>query len=307
MGYLSEYIQSPLMDLFEQQKLLYPEGEFDVGFALMPSNNLTDVFFHDLKYRLKTPSKSEKRPQRNIVIELFSTSKSGTGKSTIAISIAWHIMKLNNFNLTPEEFIENYVHFTIAEFKKKVKIYNKIGSCHVFDETRKSEALGIGSTAFLSKVSDIVSVCRIKGLSVIRIMPSEARQRTINPHFRIDCNKINYVDSSNLSLLQDDDLNYRGHIVTFKTNNKKLWVAYEKKKLRFVDSILSDEHDERFGIYEQMADELFKNKKFKECKTKNDKLWLSMKIFGSEMPKSALSIIISRADFLARREDVADE
>jgi hypothetical protein len=305
--YLDSYIQSPLMDFFEQQKILFPNESFTVGFALVPTNNLTDVFYHDIKYRLKTPTKDEKRPQRNVVIELFSTSKSGTGKSTVAISIAWHIMELNNFNLTPEEFIENYVHFTIAEFREKVKVYNKIGSCHVFDETRKSEALGIGSTAFISKVADIVSVCRIKGLSVIRIMPSEARNRTINPHFRIDVNKINYDDGSNLSLLQDDDLNYRGHIITHRTRNGRLWNAYEQKKLRFVDSILSDKYDERFGIYEQMAEQLFKHKDFKNCKKKNDKLWLAMKIFGSEMPKSALSIIISRADFLARREDVSDK
>jgi hypothetical protein len=305
-AYLSEYMQSPLMDFFEQQKLLYPETDFNIGFALQQNNNLTDIFYLDLKYRLKTPNKKEQRPQRNIVIELFSTAKSGTGKSTVAISIAWYIMKLNNFNLTPKEFIDNYVHFTIADFKDKVKIYNKIGSCHVFDETRKSESLGIGSTAFMSKVGDIVSVCRIKGLSVIRIMPNETRNKTINPHLRIDVNKISYENNSNLSLLQDDDLNYRGHIITVRINNPELWSWYEKKKLRFVESTLADERDERFGIYERMAEKLFNNKDFPDCKKKVDKLWLAMKVFGSEMPKSALNLIIARADVLYKMS-VADE
>lgn len=288
------FIQSPLMDLFEQQLINNPNCLWDVGFALQ--NDMTSVYRHDVMYRVKIPKPSETRPQRNLVVEGFSTAKSGTGKSTVFVGEAWKLMTVNYPDYDAEKFVDKFVHFTIAEFSDKVKLTKEMPAvCHVFDETRKSESLGMGSTAFISKVSDIVSVCRIKGLSVFRIMPSEARHKTINPHYRIDVNKIDYETNSNLSLLQDNDLRYRGFIVTFKPQVKELWRAYEDKKLDFVEKTLSDKHDERFNIYEQMAQKLVKDAGFRKCRNTNDRLWVAMKVLGSELPKNVLRLVINEA------------
>ena len=296
------WIQSPLMDYFENQLIINSkETKWDVGFALKASNNLTSVYNLDLDYRLKIPKKNESRPQRNIVIEGFSTAKSGTGKSTVFVGEGWNNVILNYPDYDPVKYIENFVHWSLAEFKEKVKLTKSmIAGCHVFDETRKSEALGIGSSAFISGVSDLVSVCRLQGLSVIRIMSSEARHRSINPHYRIDVNKINYERGANLSLLQDNDLRYRGHIITKKPNIKELWAAYDEKKKGFIEQMLDDKFDSRLEVYKRMVEEFMKHKDFKKCKKKTDYEWLAMEVLGSEIPKNALNLIIGRAKFLKK-------
>ena len=303
MTYLQGFIQSPMMDYFEVQEALNPEADFNIQFALQPSNNLTPIYEGDVYYRIKFPHKSEQRPQRNLVLELFSTAKSGTGKSTVAVGEGYKAMLLNYPNLDPVKYVENFVHFTLSEFKEKVKEYHEPASFHITDETRRSEALGVGSTAFISKVSDIVSVCRAKGLSVIRIMPSEARHQTINPHYRIDVNKINFKSETNLSLIQDNNLNYRGRIITKRPPIKELWKRYEEKKMEFVEATLDDVSDTRLGVYEKMAKELSEHKDYSIKKKMNEKIWLSMQLFGSETPKNLLKIIISRADVLFQQRE----
>lgn len=294
------FIQSPLVDLFEKQLIDNPNSKFDVGFALQKFNDFTDEYRHDLKWRLKIPKQHERRPQRNIVIEGFSTSKSGTGKSTVFVGEAWNMLRINYPDYDAVKFVNNFVHWSLAEFKVKVKLTkDMVACCHVFDETRKSEALGIGSSAFIMGVADLVSVCRLKGLSVIRIMPSEARHKSINPHYRIDVNKMDVDTNRNLSLLQDNDLRYRGHIITRKPDVKELWKAYEDKKEEFIEKMLSDEYDTRFSVYESMVRKLVSHSEFSKCKKKDDFVWLAMKVLGSEIPKNALNLIINRA----RREN----
>lgn len=288
------WVQSPLMDYFEKQLIDNPNTQFTVGLAL--NNDLTHVYEKDKLYRLKIPKKFELRPQRNVVIEGFSTAKSGTGKSTVFVGEAWKMLNINYPDYDAVKFVDNFIHWSLPDFKTKVKLTKSmVATCHVFDETRKSEALGIGSSAFISGVSDLVSVCRLKGLSVIRIMPSEARHKSINPHYRVDVNKMNVREFANLSLLQDNDLRYRGFIVTHKPLIKELWKAYEDKKEEFIEKMLSDKYDTRFQVYEDMARKLFENPEFKLCKKKDDFIWLSMKVLGSEIPKNALNLIINRA------------
>ena len=65
--------------------------------------------------------------------------------------------------------------------------------------------------------------------------------------------------------------------------------------MEFVETTLSDSHDQRFGVYEKMAEELSKDERFIGCKNKQDMLWLAMNLFGSEMPKTILSLVINRA------------
>lgn len=298
------WIQSPMVDFLEKQLINNPEGRYDIGFALRPENNLTKVYEHDKQYRIKIPKKGEIRPQRNLVIEGFSTAKTGTGKSTLFVGEAWSVMSVNYPNYDAEKFVQNHVHFTVADFKQGVKEFKDLkASIHMIDETRKAEALGIGSTAMLSKVSDVISVCRIKGLSAFRIMSSEHRYRTINPHYRIDVNKINFEEEANLSLIQDNDLKYRGHIITRRPKIKELWKAYDAKKDEFVEETLSDEHDERFGIYQKMAQELANDEQFTNSKNKQDMMWHTMRILGSEYPKSVLNLVINQALNLIQNND----
>ncbi len=299
------WVQTPLIELFERQKILHENVSFNIAFALSPENDLTDVFYYDLKYRVKKPVKNEKRPQRHIIIELFSGgAKSGAGKSTVALSIAWYIMRLNYPRIKPKEFVENYVHFSIANFKEKIKKYNKVGVCHVFDESRSAEySIGTGSVSIAKSIGDLLSVCRVQGLSAIRIMPHESKSRSLNPHVRINVNKMNFSTGENLSLLQDDELNYRGHIVTSKVENEELWALYEAKKLRFVGSILDDEFDERIKYYQRLVQELVKNEEFKECMNNSERRFLAMEVLGSEIPNNLLRDIIARAVFLLRQEN----
>lgn len=289
-----------MVDFFEEQLISNPEGKYDVGYALQGANNLTSIYEKDKFYRIKFPKPSESRPQRNLVIEGFSTARTGTGKSTVFVGEAWNIMSINYPNYDAEKFVKNFVHFTVATFRSGVKEFKDLkASIHTIDETRKAEALGIGSTAMISKVSDMISVCRIQGLSAFRIMSSEHRYKTINPHYRLDVNKIDYARKMNLSLVQDNDLRYRGHIMTRKPDVKELWKAYDDKKDEFVEQTLSDEHDERFGVYESMAQELAKDKLFRQSKNNKDLMWNAMRVLGSEYPKSVLSLVINRAKEIA--------
>jgi len=298
------WIQSPLLDFFEKQLIDNPDCRWDTGYALNPANNLTKIYKHDNIYRLKIPTKKEHRPQRNKVVEGYSTFGSGTGKSTVFVGEGFNHMLINYPSYDAEKYVENFVHWSLAEFKTKLKLTkDMVATCHVFDETRKSEALGIGSSAFISGVADLVSVCRLQGLSVFRIMPSEARHRSINPHYRIDVNKMNYQAEANLSLLQDNDLRYRGHIITTKPRVKELWKAYENKKVEFIEQMLDDSYDSRFGVYEGMVNQLVAHKDFAACEKKDDFKWLAMKVLGSEIPREALGIIISRAIRIGKSEE----
>jgi hypothetical protein len=171
-----------------------------------------------------------------------------------------------------------------------------VACCHCFDETRRREgSIGVGSSAITMGISDLISVCRIKGLSVIRIMPSEARHQTINPHYRIDVNKMEVETGRNLSLLQDNDLRYRGHIITKKPDVKELWKAYDEKKAQFVDKVLDDSYDGRMELYKDMVKQLSEHPDFDKCENNADYEWLAMEVLGAELPKKLFSIIINRA------------
>lgn len=281
-----------------------PESTFDIGFAL--THNLTPYWNADLRYRIVFPKKNEKRPLRNILLELFSTAKSGTGKSTVAITIAYQICKLNNIPFS----IKNNVFFSATEFLEAIKDPKRAvkGNCFVFDETRRGESgFGVGSTSISAKVSDVFQVARAKSINGIRIFGGEHRWQSINPHFRIDVNKINPYTNENLSLIMDGKDRYRGFIITKRPDNKELWREYEAKKMAFIEQTLQDEHQDRFKLYEKMANELLDDDDFSFCNNKKEMRWIFYKKFGGEHPKTVADEVVARAMFLKRKQDLTEE
>lgn len=291
---LREFIQSPLFDYFEEQKIKFPEQKFDLSYGLL--NNITSIFLADVRFRCIIPKEKDERPQRNLILEVYSDAKSGTGKSTVAITVADHISKLNGVPFS----VENNIHFDTVSLKNAIKTHNKKGTVHIIDETRKGEMYGSGSSAFLTKVNDIAQVCRARGLNFIRIFGGDFKYQSINPHYRLNVNKINFAYKENLSLLINDFDDYMGFIITRKPNNPELWKDYENKKMGFIEETLNEDSMERFKVYEEMAEKLFKNKEFSFCKSKKEAEFIFMKLFGAEYPINVKELVTSRALFLRR-------
>lgn len=239
------FIQTPLFDFLLQQEIQNPDSRWDKSFAL--KQELTPLFYADLKYRLTKPKPKEKRPQRNIMLEVFSEATTGSGKSTKAISIGVNGSKINNVDFTAE----NNIHFTVADMKEAIKKHHEIGTFHILDETRKAEGFGQGSTQYMAKLSDIGQICRQQGLSFIRILGNINRMNIANPpHYRLDCLGIEYETERNMSLLQDSTLKYRGYVITRKEGSPKLWKDYQKKKDDFINTTLtSDSVDSRGEVF----------------------------------------------------------
>ena len=294
------FLMTPLIDYFQQQYLLNPNQKFYEDYALQEGNNLTQVFIADLKYRLTIPKKNEERPQRNLVSEIFSsTGRTGTGKSTLAISIGATGSKLNGVKYKPE----NNVHFTIPEMKESIKENHETGSVHVLDEQRSASRYGVGSSQYLGKISDLAQICRKYGLSFLRVVPNENRMNLQNPpHYRFDCWSINIKTKENLALIQDSQLRYRGHII-FKKQKNFNWKGYEKKKDEFIETtILTDSVDTRKDVFDKMIKKLSDNKEFHKTKNKGERAYVFIKEFGIEHAKTVQELIINGARMIARNK-----
>jgi hypothetical protein len=287
--------QTPLMDYFIQQEFEFPDCRWDKRFAL--TQNLNKYWKADLEYRLIKPGKHEKRPQRNIILEVFSSAKHGTGKTTVAVSVAHSGMKLNGLTL---ECFKN-LHWTTAETFKGVEKHNEVGTFHIIDETKLGElSFGIGSKAFLTKLNDIAQVCRMQSLNFIRIMGSEYRYGSINPMYRFNAFQIDEDSEENLVLVQDSDLKYRGFITLKRPDIPKFYKDYEKKKREFMRSTIEGSEDTRFSIMKVMAETLAKNSAFKKSSNRKQRAWAFMELFGTEYPREFQELVISRAVFLSK-------
>ena len=286
------FLMTPMIDYLQQQELLNPYQKFYEDFALKKENNLTKIFEADLKYRLIKPKKKDKRPQRNLVLEIFSsTAKTGSGKSTIGITCGLMGSELNGVEFTAE----NNIHFTIPLMKESIKKNHEIGSIHLLDEQRASERYGIGSSQYLSKISDLTQICRKYGLSFFRIIPNENRINIQNPpHYRFDSWSINAEKQENLILLQDSQLRYRGHIILKRKGTKKLWKNYEAKKDEFIEATLTTESiDSRKDIFKKMIKKLSDDESFKIAKNKGERIYVFTELFGIEHAKTVQELIIN--------------
>ena len=282
------FLQTPLFDFLIKQELVSKTSRFDMNFALQ--YDLSKLFVADLKYRLKIPKKKELRPQRNIMLEVFSQATTGSGKSVFACSIANFGSKINGVHFTAED----NVHFTVADMKEGIKNFHEVGSFHVLDETRRAERSGQGSTQYLSKLSDIGQICRVQGLNFIRILGSMGRMNIANPpHYRFDCLGIDYETEQNKVFLQDNQLRYRGYVIFKKIGDVKFWRDYDKKKIDFVNTTLtSDSVDARGEVFKKMVKVLSEDKRFALCKNKGEREYLLVDLFGIEHSKSVQSLVI---------------
>ncbi len=309
--YLEDFIQTPLTDYIEKIKNKYSDKlwfKWNETFSLKKDNDLTELFFKDLVYRTKLPDKQAKffRPQRNVVILLYSTNKSGTGKSTVSIEIAWRINKQNYPSMTGKQFVEECVHFTIEDLIKAIEQNEKEqkkGLCHIYDESRLSSSIGVGSATIQKKIVDTVNICREFGLSIIQIVQKRSYGRIITPHYIINVNKINFQTQENVSIIETDDYEQIGHVITKKTVNEELFEEYNKKKTAFINNTLKGLQESRATYYETLAKKLMENKDYNLCETKDEKIIQAMIVLGSELPKTLISLLIARADFLKRKRN----
>jgi hypothetical protein len=285
------FIQTPIMDLFLSQELRYKPERFTKKFAF--KFDLTKTFLYDLEFRCKIPKPEDLRPQRNIVIEIFSSFGSGTGKSTKGITILDYIHELNNLPYS----VKNNVHFNTVNAMNGTKNYNEIGTTHVIDESRLSEIYG--TRLFINKVNDVAQVCRQKGLSFVRIIGKDSEELTINPHIKIDVTKINFGEKKTLSLIMFKDT-YRGYIITKAPNKPKVFKNYKKKKDDFIETTVQHKHAFKLSEYRAMVQELVKHPELPKCKNYQQREWIFLELFGDEYPEDTRKLVIERANFLLR-------
>ena len=285
------FVQTPLMDYFLEQELRYKPERFTKKFAFR--NDLTKRFFYDLDFRCRIPKPEELRPQRNIVIEIFSSFGSGTGKSTKGITILDYIHELNKLSYS----VKNNVHFNTVNAMNGTRKYNASGTTHVIDESRLSELYG--TRLFINKVNDVAQVCRQKGLSFIRIIGKDSEELSINPHIKIDVTKINYSDKKTLSLVLFNNT-YRGYIISTMPNKPKVFKEYKKKKDKFIETTVQHKHAFKLGEYRLMVKELAKHPELPKCKNYQQREWIFLELFGDEYPEDTRKLIIERANFLLR-------
>lgn len=296
------FIQSPMFDYFVESVNQGYNAFFDKREA--EAINLTPIFQKDLLYRIKRPAKGEARPQRNLALQIFSTATSGTGKSRIALSIMERMLGINKIPFEAKK----YVHFSTVELNKAINKYSdEKGAVFLLDETRNSERFGIGSTAYLTRINDIVNVSREAGLSLIRI--SQDYKRTgLAIHYVLDAYKINYYTNQNMALVMDREKRYFGHVVLNSLQDKNVLSDYEELKTNFIDKVKKGlEAGSRSEVQSHYAQELLDNELYHKAKNKAQKYVIAQQVLGSEIPQKLMELIIAEADLKQQLIEESEE
>jgi hypothetical protein len=293
------FLQSPLYDFFRMQdKSGNSQMNYDVAFAY--SQDLTDILEADLKWRYTPKLKGEKRPTRNVVVDIRSFAASGSGKSTIGLITLWKIAKISGMTLNPKR----HIHFSIATLVNGLKDA-KPNEVFMLDEQRAGESMGSGSMGYFARLSDIINISRAMGLGIITVGIPELAFLNYDPHFRFHAEAIDMDTDSSLFLIADKDNCFRGYATMQKPHEKEFQqfeAAYTKHKMAFIQENLIGIFKNKFVEREKKSKELAKNSKFWQAQNNDERVWIFEEMFGEEIPMSEQQLIIKHAFYLFRTE-----
>jgi hypothetical protein len=261
-------------------------GQQEYTVASAYETDLTDILMKDLQWRYTPKSAGEKRPTRNVVIDVRSFAGTGSGKSTVALIIMYLISQIS-------------IGALVTTLKKAT-----FGEVYALDEQRMSEEFGSGSMQYFARLSDIINVSRAMGLGVITVGIPELAFLNYDPHFRIYAEAIDLETDESLFLIADKQDMYRGYAILKKPKDKA-FVEFEKeyntKKMNFIQrnliGIFKDKHIER----EKKAEKLSANPEFWLCQNDDERKWIFHDEYGEEVPMSEQKLVVKRACFLMRR------
>jgi hypothetical protein len=266
-----------------QNRLLEFYLRADSKFRRAFSINYTSDFFQYIKdkARLKEP------------IHLSMIGNTRSGKSYVGITIcAFHQACYGRL------FSVDYICANAFEFLEKLKIMPKEkldNSIFLIDE-EKQTIFGVGSIAKKIKLTDVQNIIAINNISTIMINPTSWANKEAN----YGCRTFGRCFNTKTCRLMLYNLSEKGkggelpmgnlYLPIFteflpKEYADSIEIPYLSKKQEWVEGEMRGEGDVLYEIKKKTAESILRDKKFKNIKTKKDRItYISMKM-GSEWTK----------------------
>lgn len=221
LDYKLKFTHSPMMNEMHRREI---KDDAEIKRILRDrENNLTDLFFRDLKWRM--------RNEKNVIIVVYG--KTGTGKSSIAQRIA-----LELYRYTPKNIRKNInldvsnIAFTRNQLLERIEDA-KEGETMIYDEDRE-ESYGMGSQREKDQMKRIEQSVRAESINFIFCSP---RPRDHEQHYTIRAFDVDYKNKINRSIIYFTQENYWRRPVGVLYTKKCFYEGYMKKKKRFIKDI----------------------------------------------------------------------
>jgi len=246
-------------DLTKMQKIFFSQKcQKEPSFfrVFNPKYNMTKEMREEFRYRTYG--------ERNITVEIIG--QTGSGKSSVLITLA-----LNWFS-KPVDI--NDIVFTTQEVIDRAKL---VGRNHTIIKDEQNKQKGMGSQREEDELEALEDTTRKYGLNLLFASPR--RRNHSSAHYLLEVICINKEKRlTKVAIYNQDTYSYIGYfVIKIIEENNKLWKEYNKKKDKFIETVLSRQI-ERLSL-DEMSKELKKSKKFPFCKSNSDLEIIAMETF----------------------------
>ncbi len=281
------FISTPMLDFFFKQEVENTILDLDNA----TKTDLTKIFLKDLEFRCRKTEKNEKRPQRNIILDIYGAT--GSGKSEIGLFIADYILSMNNKKFD----INKYIHFTFETLNKELENAEE-GDIFMIDEQEETSRFGVGSLRQISEIRDTERIVRAKNINFLWISPDMVFDH--NPHYKIKAIKIDVENELNYSIIYDNLNMPRGFIITPRIKNKEILKAYKEYKHSFIDRFIKRDYKDLVKKLEKYYQEFKKVPNFH--KFKNDEKRIKIRLTYPNLTLTEVEEILNYINLRLKEE-----